>query len=111
MRRVVLGTVFLMAAMGGCRSTGSQGGEASDAVSRPIEVVVLTCDGCAQTDPAITTIEATAKRIGIPIDVRRVTVATTDDARTRRLLGSPTVQINGHDIDPSARERTDFGLG
>jgi hypothetical protein len=100
-----------MAAMGACGSTCSLAGAAGACQSQPIEVVVLTCDGCAQTDSAIATIEATAKRIGIPVDLRRVTVATTEDARRRRFLGSPTVQIKGRDIDPSARERSDFGLG
>jgi hypothetical protein len=111
MRRAALAGVLLTAAMGACRSSSPQVGESDAARLRPIEVVVLTCDGCAQTDSAIATIDATAKRIGIPVEVRRITVATAEDARRRRFLGSPTVQIKGRDVDPAARERSDFGLG
>jgi hypothetical protein len=33
-----------------------------------------------------------------------------DKALEHRFLGSPTVRINGEDIDPAARTRTAFGL-
>lgn len=33
-----------------------------------------------------------------------------DSAVKERFLGSPTVRLNGHDIDPGARQRDDYGL-
>lgn len=75
-----------------------------------MRVELLYFDGCpshesfaprlrelaAQTDPRAVVIE------------RRV--ETDDDAQRERFLGSPSVRIDGKDVDPSAQDRTDFGL-
>lgn len=42
------------------------------------------------------------------VELRRI--ETDDDARRLRFLGSPTVRVDGVDVDPGAREREDFGL-
>jgi hypothetical protein len=33
-----------------------------------------------------------------------------DEAVAKRFLGSPTIRINGMDVDPSAAPRADFGM-
>ena len=33
-----------------------------------------------------------------------------EDAKQMRFLGSPTVQINGKDVEPAARSRSNFGF-
>lgn len=33
-----------------------------------------------------------------------------DEAVAKRFLGSPTIRINGMDVDPSAEQRADFGM-
>jgi hypothetical protein len=35
---------------------------------------------------------------------------TPEAAESERFLGSPTVRVNGVDVDPTAAERSDFGL-
>lgn len=42
--------------------------------------------------------------------VERIIVDNEDDARRLGFLGSPTLKINGVDVEPSARQRTDFGM-
>jgi hypothetical protein len=42
--------------------------------------------------------------------VRLVQVKTDDDAQRLRFLGSPTVRVDGVDVDPSALGATTFGL-
>jgi len=37
-------------------------------------------------------------------------VETVEDAERERFLGSPTVRIDGSDVEPGAGERDDFGL-
>jgi len=37
-------------------------------------------------------------------------VKTLEDAIKHRHIGSPTVQVNGLDIDPGAREINQFGI-
>jgi hypothetical protein len=48
--------------------------------------------------------------MGIAIQVNQVLVASQDEADALHFLGSPTVQINGQDIDPAARAATTFGF-
>ena len=43
-------------------------------------------------------------------DVREVQVPDVETAQRVNFLGSPTVLVNGIDIEPSARSRMDFGL-
>lgn len=43
-------------------------------------------------------------------DIRHVQIADADAAVRQRFLGSPTVRIDGHDVDPGADQRNDFGL-
>ncbi|SRR6266487_1094105 len=43
-------------------------------------------------------------------DVRLVEVTSADEAQRLHFLGSPTVRVNGHDIEPGADARTDFTL-
>jgi hypothetical protein len=81
------------------------------AATPPVRVTVLTTTGCGQTDPAVERVTAVAARLGIEVSIDRVVVETAEDANRLRLLGSPTIQLNGRDLDPSARDRTDFGLG
>jgi hypothetical protein len=42
------------------------------------------------------------------IELRRIS----DDETAQRecFLGSPTVRVDGHDVEPGARDRRDFGL-
>jgi hypothetical protein len=37
-------------------------------------------------------------------------IGTADAAQRERFLGSPTVRINGRDVEPEAERRTDYGL-
>ncbi len=43
--------------------------------------------------------------------IEQIDVETEEDAARHRFLGSPTVQIEGQDVEPAARDLTDFGIG
>ena len=74
-----------------------------------VRVHVLYFKGCPNSDATFELVRSTAAaQRGVvvePIEVR-----SEDEARRLRFLGSPTVQVNGVDVDPDARERTDFAL-
>ncbi len=42
--------------------------------------------------------------------IERTIVQTDEDAKKLAFLGSPTLKVNGVDVEPSARKRTDFGM-
>jgi hypothetical protein len=52
-----------------------------------------------------------ADSLGVDAAIEQIDVETQADATRLRFLGSPTVQIEGKDVEPAARIRTDFGIG
>jgi len=46
-----------------------------------------------------------------PVEILERTVTTAQEAAEWRFLGSPTLRLNGLDIEPAARHRADYGLG
>ena len=64
--------------------------------------------GCPSHEQLLPAIERLAAQSGATLRLRRV--ETPEAAERERFLGSPTVRVNGVDVDPSAPGRTDFGL-
>jgi hypothetical protein len=75
-----------------------------------VEVKVLFSEGCDNTPPTIDLIKQTALESGIEIDLKIIPVESQEQALHWKFLGSPTVQVNGFDIDPSARSAIAFGF-
>jgi len=76
----------------------------------PLQVTVLYSEGCPATADTIRLLESCAAECGILIDLRTERIDTQDDADRTRFLGSPTVQVEGVDIDPSVRGSYVFGF-
>lgn len=71
-------------------------------------IELLYFDGCPSHQQLLPTVEQLADQSGAEVQLRRV--ETPEAAESERFLGSPTVRVNGRDVDPGASERTDFGL-
>ena len=74
------------------------------------EVEILYFDGCPNHVPALALIERVAGELGLEPELRLVKVADQEAAQRLRFLGSPTIRVDGRDVDPYAEQRTDFGL-
>lgn len=75
-----------------------------------MKITVISLAGCSATPPTIALVKDTARELEIAINLEHLIVKTQEEAREHRHLGSPTVRINGIDIDPGARETTHFGI-
>ena len=71
-------------------------------------IELLYFAGCPSHEQLLPTVERLAAETGAELRVRAV--ETPEDAEAERFLGSPSVRVDGVDIDPGAHERTDFGL-
>ena len=73
-------------------------------------IELLYFDGCPHHEALAGRLRELLAAEGIdePPVLRRV--ADADTAERERFLGSPTVRVDGEDIDPGASARTDFGL-
>ena len=80
------------------------------AETRATDVNTLYTNGCEATPPTIELVRAIATEMGIHARVKTVLVESPEQAIQLRFLGSPTVQVNGLDIDPSARTSSSYGF-
>ena len=78
--------------------------------SPAIKVKVASLTQCGATQPTIDLVKNTAKELAIEIDFQYVAITTPEQAKEHRHLGSPTIQINGLDIEPVARNVDQFGI-
>ena len=67
-------------------------------------------EGCPNYQTARELVEEVAAATGAEFDLRLVEVRSPEEAERLRFLGSPTVRVNGHDVEPHADERTAFVL-
>jgi hypothetical protein len=75
-----------------------------------LQVLVLYSEGCPATGETIRRIRDCAAESGVPVALRTELIETQEDADRARFLGSPTVQIESLDIDPSVRDAYVFGF-
>jgi hypothetical protein len=75
-----------------------------------IHVKVISLQGCSATPPTIDLLKETAKELKAAIALEHVFVESQEEAVEHRHIGSPTVLVNGIDIEPEAREIYQFGI-
>ena len=73
-------------------------------------VEILYFEGCPNHEPARALVERLATELRIEPEIRLVEVTDPEAAVALRFLGSPTVRVNGVDVEPGAQERRDFAL-
>ena len=76
-----------------------------------VSVEILYAPGCPHLRTAHARLVAVAEEEGVAISVTETAVETTEQARERRLPGSPTVRVEGRDVEPGAESFELFGLG
>jgi len=72
-------------------------------LSMSVKVQVLYSEGCLRTPLTIERVQEVSQKIGILIDLATIQINTYDEIMEWNFIGSPTVRVNGVDIDPSAR--------
>lgn len=75
-----------------------------------MKVEVLYFDGCPSYEALMPRLRELMAATGVEAPVELRHVESVEVAERERFLGSPTLRVNGQDVDPTAGERTDFGL-
>ena len=73
-------------------------------------VEVLTFEGCPNAATALQLVHEIAGELGVDVDVRELRVETSEEAECLRFLGSPTIRVDGSDVEPGADDRHDYVL-
>lgn len=76
-----------------------------------MRIQVLYTTGCEHYKKAIEAAHDAIHMAGIEVEPEAIEISSMEQARELHLLGSPTVLVDGFDVEPSARTRTDFNLG
>lgn len=76
-----------------------------------MKVEVLYFEGCPNHAPAANLVREALRKEGKRADIREVEVHTPEQAASLGFLGSPSIRINGLDVEPDARLVKTFGFG
>lgn len=75
-----------------------------------MKVELLYFGGCPSHEALLPRLRALLEEAGVREGVELRRVESPQAAETERFLGSPTVRVNGRDVEPGAEQRTDVGL-
>ncbi len=76
-----------------------------------MKVEILYVAGCPNHEPTVRLVHEMLALEGVLGELLETEVRTVDDAQAIGFLGSPSVRINGVDVEPDARTVQTFGLG
>jgi len=69
---------------------------------------ILYTDACPFWKETLNTINEVMKELNISLTVKKTKITTDEEAKRHKFPGSPTVRINGVDIDPAAKETAGY---
>jgi len=93
---------MLLLPLAGMAGGNREGGE-------PLNVEVIMIPKCEAGPQTVRLVEETMRQMGVKGTVEQIVIHDTAEANRYRFLGSPTVRINGLDIEPSRRSEESFG--
>lgn len=107
--------LFKMAPEGGCGCNDTAGGNAKEAPDVKkilnVELLVIDLTSCARCVPtggqlkqAVGLLAPVAEALGIELKHREIVVQTPQEAKKHALRSSPTIRLNGQDIEQDIRE-------
>jgi len=80
-------------------------------VKKPsVRADVLYFPGCPNHRPTVDLVREILAELEVESVVREIEVRTLDEARRLRFLGSPTVRVDGVDIEPDRRRDEAFAM-
>jgi hypothetical protein len=75
-----------------------------------VTLELLYFDGCPNHKALLPHLEQLLRGAEIRAEIRLRRIADDNAAQHERFLGSPTLRVDGRDVEPGAEERDDFGL-
>ncbi len=79
-------------------------------MSRAPLIEILTFQGCPNGPAAVDLVRRIVTETGVEATITVVDVPNAAVAAETRFLGSPTIRVDGHDVEPVTDRREDYGL-
>jgi hypothetical protein len=75
-----------------------------------VNVELLYFDGCPNHEALVPRLARLLRSVQGPVSLELRRIPDETAAQRERFLGSPTVRVDGRDVEPGAEKRDDFGL-
>lgn len=75
-----------------------------------VRIEILAREDCPNRGMALSVVERVVDETGVPAEIALVEVASDSDAETLRVPGSPTVLVDGRDVDPQPTAQLAFSV-
>ena len=76
-----------------------------------MKITLMLTEGCSHHQEARVLVHGAVAEAGVDADIEEVLVRTEDEARLGRVLGSPTIRIEGLDVEYADREPEEASQG
>lgn len=76
-----------------------------------MKIQVLYFAGCPNHEPTLVLVRRAIQILGVDAMIDELEVTDLDDPAALKFVGSPTVLIDGQDIDPVPQDRGGYGFG
>ena len=76
----------------------------------PVRIEILVRNDCDSRGMAIAVVERVVAETGVPAEIEVIDVKTIAQAETLKFLGSPTIRVDGRDVDRQPNGRVDVSL-
>jgi hypothetical protein len=83
-------------------------GAVDAAPARTVELLYI--DDCPNHEALLPRLRELLRGVGAADQIQPRRIPDDSAARRERFLGSPTVRVDGHDVEPGASELRDFGM-
>jgi hypothetical protein len=71
-----------------------------------VRIEVLVVEGCPNAEPAVQLARAVAAEAGVDPQIEIVRINDLEASQAHRFSGSPSIRIDGADVEPGAERRT-----
>jgi len=75
-----------------------------------MRIEVLYIEGCPNRQSAFARVQEVLREENISAEMLEASVSQESAARELRFLGSPTIRVNGLDVEPGARASLEYGI-
>jgi hypothetical protein len=75
-----------------------------------VKIELLYFEGCPNHESFLPRLRELLGRAGVDEEIHLREIRSVEVAERERFLGSPTLRVDGRDVEPGAAARSDFGL-
>ncbi len=75
-----------------------------------LRIELLYAPDCRAATEARSLIDRLVRESSGPVEVREVIIASLEEAQSLRFPGSPTIRVNGLDVEPGLEAQSTYGL-